>query len=75
MLVRGKDSDVGHILENIVYLELKRRFLDVYVGQYGAEHEVDFVAMENGKMMYFQVSQTTLDESVLKGACPIAANQ
>ena len=33
VLVRGKDSDVGHILENIVYLELLRRGYRVYVGQ------------------------------------------
>lgn len=66
MLVRGKDTDIGHILENLVYLELKRRFPEVYVGQLGADGEVDFVAIENGLPVYFQVAQTTLDESVLK---------
>lgn len=66
MLVRGKDTDIGHILENLVYLELKRRFAEVYVGQIGADGEVDFVAIENGLPVYFQVAQTTLDESVLK---------
>lgn len=66
MLVRSKDTDIGHILENLVYLELKRRFPEVYVGQLGADGEVDFVAIENGLPVYFQVAQTTLDESVLK---------
>jgi len=33
MLVKGKDSDVGHILENIIYLELLRRGYSVYVGE------------------------------------------
>lgn len=65
MLVRGKDSDVGHILENIVYLELRRRGYQVYVGQIGADGEVDFVAIKDGLIEYYQISQTTLDEQVL----------
>lgn len=32
LLVRSQDSDIGQILENIVYLELKRRYTEVYVG-------------------------------------------
>ena len=44
ILVKGKESDVGHILENIVYLELRRRGYEVYVGQLGDGGEVDFVA-------------------------------
>ena len=35
MLVRSQGSDIGHILENIVFLELKRRYKEVYVGQIG----------------------------------------
>ena len=66
MLVRSQDSDIGHILENIVFLELKRRYKEVYVGQIGQNGEVDFVAIKNGNPIYFQVSQTTLDEDVLK---------
>ena len=66
MLVRGRDTDAGHILENLVYLELKRRYREVYVGQIGSNGEVDFVAIEGGSPIYFQVAQTTLDEGVLK---------
>lgn len=66
MLVRGKDTDIGHILENIVFLELKRRFAEVYVGQLGTDGEVDFVAMQDGSPAYYQVAQTTLDEKVLE---------
>lgn len=65
LLVRSQDSDIGHILENIVYLELKRRYPEVYVGQFGADGEVDFVAIRDSMPTYFQVAQTTLDEHVL----------
>ena len=65
MLVRGQDSDIGHILENLVYLELRRRYAEVYVGQLEKTGEVDFVAMEEGNPVYFQVAQTTLDAGVL----------
>lgn len=65
MLVRGRDTDAGHILENLVYLELKRRYREVYVGQIGSTGEIDFVAIEDGDPIYFQVVQSTLDEGVL----------
>ena len=65
LLVRSRDSDIGHTLENVVYLELKRRYPEVYVGQYGADGEVDFVAVQDGLPVYYQVAQTTLDEQVL----------
>lgn len=66
MLVQGSSSDVGHILENLVYLELKRRGFEVYVGQLGADGEIDFVTMKDGKLAYYQVAASTLDEEVLK---------
>lgn len=65
MLVKGRASDIGHILENIVYLELKRRGYEVYVGQIGQYGEVDFVTMLDGKISYYQVAETTLSEEVL----------
>ncbi|MDR1979667.1 MAG: ATP-binding protein [Synergistaceae bacterium] len=65
-LVRGKDSDVGHILENIVFLELRRRGHDVYVGQMGDAGEVDFVAIRSEEVSYYQVAATALDEETLK---------
>lgn len=65
LLVRNQDSDIGQILENLVYLELKRRYPEVYVGQFGADGEVDFVAIRDSMPTYFQVAQTTLDEHVL----------
>ncbi|MDE6709582.1 MAG: ATP-binding protein, partial [Oscillospiraceae bacterium] len=64
-LVKGSESDIGHILENVVFLELKRRGYDVYIGQLD-ENEIDFVAVDNDDISYYQVSATTLDESTLK---------
>lgn len=59
-------EDFGHIIENIVYLELKRRYPNVYVGRTG-NLEVDFVAIdEQNQISYYQVALTTLDETVLK---------
>ena len=65
VLVRGKDSDIGHILENIVYLELLRRGFQVRVGQMN-DGEVDFVAMNSEETVYYQVAATTLEESTLE---------
>ena len=64
-LVRGKESDIGHILENVVYLELLRRGYQVYVGQLD-DGEVDFVATRGDETVYYQVSATTLEENTLK---------
>lgn len=66
LLLPDHQEGYGHIIENVVYLELLRRFPNVYVGQSG-KYEVDFVAL-NGRneARYFQVALTTLDENVLK---------
>ena len=64
-LLGDKPVDAGHILENIVYLELIRRGYRVYVGKNG-ESEVDFIAIgENGEE-YYQVAYTVNDENTLK---------
>lgn len=65
MLLGSRSTDVGHILENVVYLELLRRGYQVYVGKID-EFEVDFVAMEAKRIIYFQVAATVRDESTLK---------
>lgn len=64
-LVKSSQSDIGHILENIVFLELKRRYKNVYVGEQDSG-EVDFVVFDGKKYEYYQVSATTLDENTLK---------
>jgi len=65
LLVRGKEADHGHILENIVYLELVRRGYETFVGQLD-DGEVDFVTVTQEGMTYFQTATSTLDENVLE---------
>lgn len=65
MLLGSRSTDIGHILENVVYLELLRRGYEVYVGKVD-DTEVDFVAMNNKKIMYFQVSATVRDTKTLE---------
>jgi len=66
LMLPGKTGDEGHLLENIIYLELKRRHYHVYVGRSG-DFEVDFVCLDHGaRPTYYQVALQTLDEDVLK---------
>lgn len=65
VLLGSKAMDAGHILENIVYLELLRRGYDVYIGKVD-DLEVDFVAMDDKGMTYYQVSATVRNEKTLK---------
>lgn len=61
----GKEGDTGHILENIVYLELLRRGYKVFVGKVNTV-EVDFVALKDGKTEYYQVSQSVENKETLE---------
>ena len=58
-------NDLGHILENIVYLELLRRGYQVYVGKVN-NAEVDFVAVSALGEEYYQVAYSVLDENTLQ---------
>ena len=60
-----KTGDMGRILENIVYLELRRRGYEIYVGKLG-DAEVDFIAVGAEGEEYYQVSQSVLSEETLK---------
>ena len=64
LLLSSSSSDLGHIIENVVYLELLRRGFKVNIGKL-YEKEVDFVASDMNGRAYYQVSASVLDESTL----------
>lgn len=64
----GKElvSDSGHLLENVIYLELIRRNNQVWIGKVN-QFEVDFIVRNNdGYTQYIQVSQTVQDRATLE---------
>lgn len=65
MLLGSKMMDTGHILENVVYLELLRRGYDVYVGKID-NYEVNFVAQNHKGTIYYQVALIVRDEKTLQ---------
>lgn len=64
LLTGNKGTDTGHMLENIVYLELIRRGYKVYAGEL-SNGEIDFVVENKNGTEYYQVSETTLDPNTL----------
>ena len=64
-LLSGRSQDVGHVLENVIYLELLRRGYKVRIGKVGPL-EVDFAAENAGGTEYFQVAATARDSETLK---------
>jgi predicted AAA+ superfamily ATPase len=74
-LLGHRDADIGHTLENVVYLELLRRGYKVYTGKIDRKKEtngeevaleVDFVAERDGIKEYYQVSRSILEEKTMK---------
>ena len=63
-LLGNKGADIGHLLENIIYLELLRRGNKVFIGK-TYEYEVDFVALSGSNRVYYQVAATVRDSDVL----------
>lgn len=62
-LLGNRDRDRGHILENVVYLELLRRGYDLAVGKVD-NTEVDFIATKYNEKMYIQVTESLQGEEV-----------
>lgn len=65
LLGKNNNRDIGHILENIIFLELKRKGYRVYIGKSG-EAEVDFVVETEDEYIYIQVALSVREESTLK---------
>jgi len=59
-LLGFRDLDAGHIIENIVYFELRRRGYDVAIGKVG-DREVDFIATNANDKRYIQVTESMND--------------
>lgn len=64
-LLGNRETDWGHILENIVFLELLRRGYEIYIGKVGTK-EIDFIAINEDGYEYYQVSETVRDPNTLK---------
>lgn len=64
-MLGARGGDEGHILENIVFLELLRRGYELSVGKID-DMEIDFIAQKEGALNYIQVSLSVRDEATLK---------
>ena len=61
----NNERDIGQALENIVYLELRRRGYDIYVGKFGSQ-EIDFIAVKGAFKMYVQVAYLLAEPSTME---------
>ncbi len=65
VIIGTKSGDIGHILENVIYLELLRRGGEVYVGKTDST-EIDFVVIKGETKAYYQVALTVREQSTLE---------
>lgn len=65
IIVGTKGGDLGHILENVVFLELLRRGGEIYTGKVG-DLEVDFIVVRGNMKEYYQVALSVREEETLK---------
>lgn len=63
-MLGSSGRDAGHILENVIYLELIRRGYEVYIGKMD-DVEVDFVARDENGIKYIQVAASVRDQTTL----------
>ncbi|MBM7562527.1 ATP-binding protein [Fusibacter tunisiensis] len=59
------EKDIGQALENVVYLELRRRNYEIYVGKFD-DKEVDFIAIDGDTTKYIQVTYLLAEESTIE---------
>lgn len=60
-----RQDDISQLLENVVFLELKRKGYNVYVGKEG-EREIDFIAEKRGEKLYVQVTYMLSSNEVIE---------
>lgn len=65
LLLGNPGRDIGHILENIVFLELLRRGYQVHIGKIGS-FEIDFIAQRGSSRIYYQVSASIIDPTTFQ---------
>jgi predicted AAA+ superfamily ATPase len=65
MLLGYRDAEKGHILENIVFLELLRRGYKIHIGKF-LDFEIDFIATTPKEKIYIQVCESLSDKTVLE---------
>lgn len=61
----NNELDIGQALENVVYLELRRRGYDIYVGKFG-DREVDFIVLKGDSKMYIQVAYLLVESATIE---------
>ena len=54
---------MGRLIENVVYLELRRRYAKVCTGRIG-DREIDFIVQTDNDVAYYQVAATVMDEGI-----------
>ncbi len=59
-----RQDDIAQLLENVVFLELKRHGYQVYVGKEG-DREIDFIAVRQGDKIYVQVTYLLASDKVI----------
>ena len=64
-LLGNRVMDKGHVLENVIYLELLRRGYEVHIGKQN-EYEIDFVATKEETLEYYQAAFTIREENTLQ---------
>jgi len=60
-----RQNDIAQLLENVVYIELKRHGYEVYVGK-EVEREIDFIAVRQGEKIYIQVTYLLASDQVIE---------
>lgn len=65
MLLGYRNIDTGHLLENLVFLELKKRNFKIFVGK-NLDSEIDFVCQKQNQIFYIQVSETIKEKQTFE---------